>query len=82
MLLVLICVAAVTIDEETKDVTDDYIYTDTDGWAAAAGWVVFAASLTLITELIMLLLHFLNPSHFNNTYGVYGGLVRNRCHIH
>jgi len=82
MLLVLICVAAVTIDEVSKDVYDDYIYTDTDGWAGAAGWVIFAASLTLITELIMLLLHFLNPSHFNNTYGVYGGLVRNHCHIH
>jgi len=64
MLLELICVTAVTIciDKETEGVPNDYIYTNTDGWAIAAGWIIFAASLTLITELIMLLLHFLTFS--------------------
>jgi len=77
MLLVLIAVGAATIDAEKEEVTDNGITADASGWVGAAGWVVFVASATVITEFIMLLLHFLNPSHFNNQYGIFGGLVRN-----
>ena len=74
MLLVLIAVgAATTIEEETHSFFDAY-YT----WSGVAGWhwVIFVAGVTLITEGIMLLLRFLNPRCFNNTYGAFGGLVR------
>ena len=77
MLLVLIAVGAATIDAEKDEVTDRGITVDATGWVGAAGWVVFVASVTVITEFIMLLLHFLNPGCFNNQYGIFGGLVRN-----
>ena len=42
----------------------------------ATGWVLTLALLVLISELAVLLLHFLNPSWFNNYYVVFGGIVR------
>ena len=53
----LICVAAAAFHEDFLEIT--------------AGCIMCAASLLLISELIMLLLHFLNPSHFNNNYTAY-----------
>ena len=76
MLLVLIAVGGATIDAEKDKVFGNGIYVNATGWVGAAGWVIFVAGVTLITEFIMLLLHFLNPSHFNNSYGIFGGLVR------
>ena len=80
MLLVLIAVAAVTIDAEDEIVygTSSFVV-DGTGWRGAAGWVIFVAGLSLITEGIMLLLRLLNPKCFNNSYGIFGGLVRNLC---
>ena len=75
MLLILIAVAAATIEEESKVIYDEFLV-DATGWQIAAGWVVFVAGLALITEGIMLLLRFLNPRCFNNSYGIFGGLVR------
>jgi len=77
LLLVLIAVGAAAIDAEKDEVTDNGITVDATGWVGGAGWVIFVASVTVITEFVMLLLHFLNPSHFNNHYGIFGGLVRN-----
>ena len=77
MELVLIAVGAATIDAEKDEVTDDGITVDATGWVGAAGWVVFVASVAVITEFMMLLLHFLNPSHFNNHYRFFGGMVSN-----
>ena len=71
MLLVLIAVGAATIEEESQIVFDGYY-----AWRGVAGWVIFVAGVVLITEGIMLLLRFLNPRCFNNTYGAFGGLVR------
>ena len=82
MLLLLICVSAAAISKERENEDEYYyeyeIYADSagSGWALATGWVILVASLAVITEFIYLLLHFLNPSHFNNNYGAYGGLVR------
>ena len=76
MLLVLIAVAAATIDEESEEIYDNGVYIDATGWRGAAGWIIFVAGISLITEGIMLLLRFLNPKCFNNSYGVFGGLVR------
>ena len=82
MLLLLICVSAAAISKERENEDEYYyeyeIYADSagSGWALATGWIILVASLAVITEFIYLLLHFLNPSHFNNTYGAYGGLVR------
>ena len=75
MLLVLIAVGAATIDEESQVITDGVIL-DASGWRGAAGWIIFVAGVALITEGILLLLRFLNPKCFNNSYGVFGGLVR------
>ncbi|XP_065903542.1 uncharacterized protein [Dysidea avara] len=66
-LLLLICIAAATIHKK-EVVTDDY---ETSGLTITTGCIMFAASLLLIIELIMLLLRFLNPSHFNNNYTAY-----------
>ena len=91
MLLVLIAVAAAAIDEESQTVYDysynyrynyrynynDDVIVDARGWRGAAGWIIFVAGVALITEGIMLLLRFVNPKCFNNSYGVFGGLVRN-----
>ena len=80
MLLVLIAVAAATIDAEGEIVYgEDGLIVDGTGWRGATGWVIFVAGLSLITEGIMLLLRFLNPKCFNNSYGIFGGLVRNLC---
>ena len=84
MLLLLICVSAAAINKEREDEDDYYVYYEYEiyadsagsGWALATGWIILVASLAVITEFIYLLLHFLNPSHFNNNYGAYGGLVR------
>ena len=82
MLLLLICVSAAAISKERENEDEYYyeyeIYADSagSGWALATGWIILVASLAVITEFIYLLLHFLNPSHFNNNYGAYGGLVR------
>ena len=76
MLLVLIAVAAAAIDEESQTVYDDGVIVDARGWRGAAGWIIFVAGVALITEGIMLLLRFVNPKCFNNSYGVFGGLVR------
>ena len=76
MLLVVIAVAAAAIDEESQTVNDGDVIVDARGWRGAAGWIIFVAGLALITEGIMLLLRFLNPKCFNNSYGVFGGLVR------
>ena len=75
MLLVLIAVAVATIEEENLVVYDNGVVLDTTGWQGAAGWIIFVAGLSLITEGIMLLLRFLNPKCFNNSYGIFGGLV-------
>ena len=76
MLVVLIGVAGAAIDEESEVVYDNGVYVDATGWRGAAGWVIFVAGVSLITEGIVLLLRFLNPRCFNNSYGVFGGLVR------
>ena len=70
MLLVLIAVAAATIEEESE----------ITGWRGAPGWIIFVSGVSLITEGIMLLLRFLNPKCFNNSYGIFGGLVRELIH--
>ena len=75
MLLVLIAVAVATIEEERKVIYDEFLV-DATGWRFAAWWIIFVAGLALITEGIMLLLRFLNPKYFNNSYGIFGGLVR------
>ena len=75
MLLVLIAVAGATIEEENQVIYDNGVVVDATGWQGAAGWIIFVASLSLITEGIMLLLRFLNPKCFNNSYGIFGGLV-------
>lgn len=81
MLVVLIAVAGAAIDEESEVVTDGYVTVDARGWRGAAGWIIFVAGTALITEGIILLLRFLNPRCFNNSYGVFGGLVRKlMCH--
>lgn len=76
MLLVLVILAAVTIEEEGEVIYDNGVIVDATGWRGATGWIIFVAGLTLITEGIMLLLRFLNPKCFNNSYGIFGGLVR------
>ena len=76
MLLVVIAVAGAAIDEESEVVHDKDVVIDARGWRGAAGWIIFAAGLSVITEGIMLLLRFFNPRFFNNFYNVFGGLVR------
>lgn len=76
MFVVLIGVAGAAIDEESEIVYDDGVYVDATGWRGAAGWIIFVAGLSLITEGVVMLLRFLNPKCFNNSYGVFGGLVR------
>ena len=80
MLVVLIAVAGAAIDEQSvvvyDDDNDDGFYVDATGWRGAAGWIIFVAGISLITEGIVMLLRFLNPRCFNNSYGVFGGLVR------
>ena len=76
MLLVVIAVAAAAIDEESQTVNDGDVIVDARGRRGAAGWIIFVAGLAFITEGIMLFLRFLNPKCFNNSYGVFGGLVR------
>ena len=78
MLLVLIAVAAATIGESFS-INSKVISTSNDNtWRGAAGWIIFVAGVALITEGIVLLLRFLNPKCFNNSYSRvgFGGLVR------
>ena len=81
MLLVVIAVAGAAIEEESEVVHDKDVVVDARGWRGAAGWIIFVAGISVITEGIILLLRFLNPRCFNNSYGVFGGLVRKiiRC---
>ena len=76
MLLVLIAVAAAAIDEESQTIYDNEVIVDARGWRGAAGWIIFVAGVALITEGIVLLLRFLNFKFFNNSYSIFGGLVR------
>jgi len=76
MLLVLIALAAATIDAESEVISDGELTLDASGWRGTTGWIIFMAGLTLITEGMMLLLHIINPKCFNNSYGGFGGLVR------
>ena len=76
MLLVVIAVAGAAIDEESEVVNDKDVIVDARGWRGAAGWIILVAGISVITEGIVLLLRYLNPRCFNNSYGVFGGLVR------
>ena len=78
MLLVLIAVAAATIGESFSISTAAISTSDDSAWRGAAGWIIFVAGVALITEGIVLLLRFLNPKCFNNSYSCigFGGLVR------
>lgn len=75
MLVILIAVSAALIDEESEVITDGFVTVDATGWRSAAGWIIFVAGVTLITEGIILLLRLLNPKCFNNSYGIFGSLV-------
>ena len=76
MLLVIIALAGATIHKESQEVYRGGVHVDATGWRGAAGWIIFAAGTAVIAEGIFLLLRFLNPKCFNNSYGVFGGLVR------
>jgi len=71
--MALACLGCVTIHAQR----DDALNGSYSGIGfGATGWVLTLALLVLISELAMLLLHFLNPSWFNNYYVVFGGIVR------
>ena len=71
----MVCLACIIIHEQ-KDEALDGSY-DSGIALVPAGWVVTLALLALMSELVMLLLHFLNPSCFNNYYVAFGGIVSN-----
>ena len=65
------CVTAATIKRELEVVPDESGESDTNQWAIPGGCLIFAVFLLLIIEVIMLLLHVMNPSHLNNNYLTY-----------
>jgi len=68
--------SAVTIHEESEVITDGLVTVDATAWRGAAGWIIFVASVVVITEGITLILRYINPSCMNNNYGIFGGLVK------
>ena len=71
----MICLGCVIIREQTDEALDG------SHTLFPAIWVIALALVLLISELVMLLLHFLNPSCFNNLYAAFGGIVSNLCNV-
>lgn len=60
---------------ETKDKVYDHGVSGSDNWQFGSFLVIFAASIGFTIEGIMMLLHFLNPSCFNNCYKIFAAMV-------
>ena len=60
---------------KTKDEVYDHGVSGSYNWQIGAILVISAASVGSVIEGIMMLLHFLNPSYFNNYYKIFAVMV-------